>query len=163
MRTLLAISALAISLVGFGSGAVFAHDTKAQAQTAAASGPAAGSLENLPSVEALPEGVVQVSPFVPGMGEHWADPKNLPFGPIYCVMDGHVTCMEYMIAQYDFEAGKSFTELRPWRAGATQPAIDHMEFNFEPHGHEGYDVPHYDVHMYFVSPKARQERTQAQR
>jgi hypothetical protein len=147
----------AAGLFALSTGIVFAHETEV-----AANAPAAG-LEHLPAAETMPEGVVQVSPFVPGMGEHWADPKNLPFGPIYCVMDGRVTCMEYMISQADFAEGKSFELLRPWFDGAAQPAIDHMEFNFEPNGHEGYEVPHYDVHMYFVSPEVRQTRSQAQR
>ena len=30
----------------------------------------------------MPAGAVQVSPVVPGMGEHWAEPADLPFGPI---------------------------------------------------------------------------------
>jgi hypothetical protein len=150
----------AAGLFALSTGIVFAHDGKIQ--SAAVNPPAAG-LEALPSTASLPQGVVQVSPFIPGMGEHWADPKNLPFGPIYCVIDGKITCMEYMISQADFEAGKSFELLRPWSAAAAQPPIDHMEFNFEPNGHEGYQVPHYDVHMYFVSPEIRQSRTQAQR
>ena len=124
---------------------------------------ATDGLAGLPRTDALPEGIVQISPFIPGMGEHWANPKDLPFGPIYCVMNGRVTCMEYMISQADFAAGKSFELLRPWFDGVEQPAIDHMEFNFEPHGHAGYEVPHYDVHMYFVSPQTRQTRTQARR
>ncbi|MGQ7793885.1 hypothetical protein ACUN0C_15870 [Faunimonas sp. B44] len=124
---------------------------------AALSGGAAadGALDKLPKVESLPAGVIQISPFIPGMGEHWADPKTLPLGPIYCVMDGRVTCMEFMIAQKDFEEGRSFEQLRPWFSGTEQPPIDHMEFNFEPHGHEGFTVPHYDIHMYFVSPEVR--------
>ena len=113
------------------------------------------SFDKLPKVESLPKGVVQVSPFVPGMGEHWANPATLPLGPIYCVMNGRVVCMEYMIAQKDFVAGKSFEKLVPWFAGTEQPPIDHMEFNFEPNGHEGFTVPHFDVHMYFVSPGVR--------
>ena len=149
----------AAGLFALSTGILFAHETQ---QIAAAETPAAG-LENLPESSSLPDGVIQVSPVVPGMGEHWADPKNLPFGPIYCVIDGRITCMEYMISQADFEAGKSFELLRPWLAGATQPAIDHMELNFEPQGHKGYEVPHYDVHMYFVTPELRQTRTQAQR
>ncbi len=150
----------AAALFAVSTGVVFAHDAQPQLASSKAS---AGSLDGLPSAKSLPEGVVQVSPMVPGMGEHWANPKDLPFGPIYCVMNGRVTCMEYMISQEDFNAGKSFKELRPWLARAEQPAIDHMEFNFEPHGHEGYEVPHYDVHMYFVSPETRQTRTQARR
>lgn len=149
----------AAGLFALSTGIVFAHESKA---TGVAASPAAG-LEHLPAVDRLPDGVIQVSPFIPGMGEHWADPKNLPFGPIYCVMDGRVTCMEYMISQADFAAGKSFELLRPWFDGAGQPAIDHMEFGFMETGHEGYEVPHYDVHMYFVAPEVRQTRTQAQR
>ncbi len=150
----------ASALFALSTGIVLAHDAGPQVASAKSS---AGGLEGLPSAESLPEGVVQVSPVVPGMGEHWANPKDLPFGPIYCVMNGRVTCMEFMIAQADFTAGKSFELLRPWFDGAKQPAVDHMEFNFEPHGHEGYEVPHYDVHMYFVSPETRQTRTQARR
>ena len=118
-------------------------------------------VERLPGVEALPSGTVQISPYVPGMGEHWANPKDLPLGPIYCVMNGHVVCMEFMIAQKDFRDGRSFERLRPG-LGDRQPPIDHMEFNFEPHGHEGFEVPHYDVHMYFVPPEVRLGSQQAQ-
>ena len=155
VSVLVASSGLAII-----SGGALAHDT---GSTHVMSAAVSAEIEGLPTTDKLPEGVVQVSPFVPGMGEHWADPKNLPLGPIYCVMDGHITCMEYMIAQDDFEAGKSFTTLRPWFEGTEQPAIHHIDFNFEPNGHEGYEIPHYDVHMYFVSPETREARTQAQR
>ena len=116
---------------------------------------ASDELDRLPRVTDLPEGVIQVSPAIPGMGEHWADPKTLPLGPIYCVIEGRVTCMEYMISQQDFADGKSFENLRPWFKGPNQPAVHHMEFNFEPQGHEGFEVPHYDIHMYFVSPEVR--------
>ena len=150
----------ASALLALSTGIVFAHGDEPQIASADGS---AGTLDNLPSARNLPDGVIQVSPVVPGMGEHWADPKNLPLGPIYCVIEGKLTCMEYMISQSDFQAGKSWTELRPWFDGAAQPGVDHMEFNFEARGHEGYAVPHYDVHMYFVSPEVRQTRTQAQR
>jgi hypothetical protein len=88
----------ASALVALSTGIVFAHDAETRLAAADAK---AGSLEGLPSVASLPAGVVQVSPIVPGMGEHWANPKNLPFGPIYCVIEGKVTCMEYMISQAD--------------------------------------------------------------
>ncbi len=130
---------------------------------ASLTGVSADEFAKLPSVSILPKGTVKVSGVVPGMGEHWANPKDLPLGPIYCVMNGRVTCMEYMISQADFQAGKSWTELTPWFEGTAQPGVDHMEFNFVPNGHEGYEIPHYDVHMYFVSPEVRQTRTQAQR
>ena len=116
---------------------------------------AAGSGNHaLPSVADLPPGTIKVSPPVPGMGEHWANPKDLPLGPIYCVMNGKVICAEFMIQQDAFIGGKSFERLRLGMAD-TMPSVDHLEVTFMPHGHEGYEVPHYDLHMYFVPPESR--------
>jgi hypothetical protein len=116
---------------------------------------AAGSGNHaLPSVADLPPGTIKVSPPVPGMGEHWANPKDLPLGPIYCVMNGKVICAEFMIQQDALISGKSFERLRLGMAD-TLPSVDHLEVTFMPHGHEGYEAPHYDLHMYFVPPKAR--------
>lgn len=44
----------------------------------------------------LPEGTVQGSPCVPGMGEHWAKPSELPFGPIYGIMGDRPVFVEIM-------------------------------------------------------------------
>jgi hypothetical protein len=126
------------------------------ATTTAAADPLKAELNQLPKTSALPAGVVKVSPYVPGMGEHWANPANLPFGPIYCVVRGHITCMEYMVSQKDFVGGVSHNTLVPWFSGSKQPAINHIDIGFEPHGHAGYEIPHYDIHMYFLSPAARQ-------
>ncbi len=30
--------------------------------------------------------------------------------------------------------------------------IDHVDFKYEPRGHAGLPVPHYDMHAYYVSP-----------
>lgn len=95
----------------------------------------------------LPEGTVQISPCVPGMGQHRARPQDLPFGPIYGVMGERLVFVEVMIAQTDFAAGKSWKDvLKPLRGYA----IDHVDIEFEPQGHEGYTIPHYDIHAYFV-------------
>jgi uncharacterized protein DUF1127 len=115
---------------------------------------AADDFARLPAVADLPAGTVKVSPSIPGMGEHWANPKDLPLGPIYCVMHGKVVCAEFMVSQKDFATGQSFEQLRFGLAGE-QPPINHVELNFQPHGHEGFAVPHYDLHMYFISPEAR--------
>lgn len=116
------------------------------AQAAAAQDPYAA----LPGVESLPPNVVQVSPFVPMMGEHWADPATLPLGPIYCVHRGKVVCLEFMMAQADLKAGRSWPAL----AGmAGLPPVHHTHMGFVEHGHEGFEVPHYDVHMYFLPPE----------
>lgn len=104
----------------------------------------------LPDASILPEGVVQISPVVPKMGEHWANPKDLPLGPIYCVHEGKVVCFEFMISQEDFAAGKSWPALSGIKG---LPPVDHLSVGFEPHGHEGYEVPHYDLHMFFISPE----------
>jgi hypothetical protein len=96
----------------------------------------------------MPAGAIRLSPCVQGMGEHWASPKNLPFGPIYGSMNGKPVFTEIMIAQNNFAAGKSFRDqLKPLPG----TVIDHVDIEFEPHGHPGYPAPHYDVHAYFVA------------
>src|SRR5580700_8599284 len=95
----------------------------------------------------MPSDAQQLSPCVPGMGEHWGNPKNLPFGPIYGVYQGKIVFTEIMIDQRDFAAGKSWTDQLKPIAGHT---IDHVDVEFNPQGHPGYTLPHYDVHAYFV-------------
>jgi hypothetical protein len=121
------------------------------AQQPAGGGRVDAALAGLPTVARLPPGTVRISPVVPGMGEHWANPRDLPLGPVYCVIQGRVVCAEFMIAQEDFEAGRSFPVLEaPLRKGRRLPALDHLDVGFEPHGHPGFAVPHYDLHMYFI-------------
>jgi len=104
----------------------------------------------LPSSDILPGEVIQISGVVPAMGEHWADPATLPLGPIYCVHRGKIVCLEFMMSQADFEAGKSWPEL----SGIDGlPPVNHVDVGFQAHGHEGFEVPHYDIHMYFLSPE----------
>lgn len=105
---------------------------------------------DLPSADSLPEGVVQLSPTVPGMGEHWGNPADMPLGPIYCVHEGKVVCLEFMIAQEEFTAGKSWPALAGMEG---LPPVNHLNVGFEPSGHEGFKVPHYDLHLYFLSPE----------
>lgn len=104
-------------------------------------------LTGMPDQSVLPEGTIKISEVVPGMGEHWANPKDLPLGPIYCVVEGKVVCLEFMIAQKDLAAGKSWPDLHGIKG---LPAVDHVNLGFLPNGHEGYEVPHYDVHLYFL-------------
>jgi len=81
------------------------------------------------------------------MGEHWADPSTLPLGPYYGVYDGTIVFTEIMIDQKAFASGQSWEEQLKPIAGH---AIDHVDIAFEPHGHRGYPVPHYDIHAYYV-------------
>ena len=111
---------------------------------------AADAYDRLPEASILPANIVQVSPLVPTMGEHWADPATLPLGPIYCVHEGKIVCLEFMMSQEDYASGKSW----PTLAGIDGlPPVNHVSVGFEPHGHEGFEIPHYDMHMYFLSPE----------
>lgn len=69
--------------------------------------------------------------------------------------------MEFMIPQQDLTDGKSLEKLRPWFDGPSQPAVDHVNFDFTPRGHPGFEVPHYDVHMYFVPAELLAQDRQA--
>ena len=97
-----------------------------------------------------PPGVVQISPCVPTMGEHWADPATMPMGPIYTVDKGRLISIEYMPAQADFAEGKSWNDLTFTYWGQPLP-IRHADIDFLHEGHEGYEVPHYDMHFYLVN------------
>jgi len=96
----------------------------------------------------IPTDSVRVSPCIATMGEHWANPKNLPLGPIYGVWQGRPVFTEIMVSVKQLQQGFSYANIRAL-PGYT---IDHVDFKYEPNGHAGYPIPHYDVHAYYVSP-----------
>jgi uncharacterized protein (DUF2141 family) len=98
----------------------------------------------------LPGGTIQITPSIPGMGEHWANPKELPIGPIYGVEKGKLVFIEQMISQQDFTEGKNYVDI-PGMKGLPSPAIVHTDIEFLANGHEGFEVPHFDIHHYFVT------------
>ncbi len=110
----------------------------------------------------LPKEAVELSELVPGMGEHWANPANLPVGPIYLVHDEEVIGVEYMfttdlmkeITVPGPKGEETFKHLPGLPVGAY---VNHMEIEFMSQGHEGFEVPHFDVHVYFISALERQE------
>ncbi len=102
----------------------------------------------------IPAGAVLVSPCVAGMGEHWANLKNLPLGPIYGTYQGKPVFTEIMISQKAFAAGTSYVNMLKPLPGYK---IDHVDIEYLPYGHEGYNIPHYDVHGYYV-PHAVHEK-----
>ena len=53
-----------------------------------------GALESLPMLSEVAPDAILISPHVPRMGQHWANPENLPGGPIYCEIEGRVTCVD---------------------------------------------------------------------
>src|SRR5918998_1043300 len=98
----------------------------------------ADDFAKLRSASILPKDPVKVSGVVPRMGEHWANPKDLPLGPIYCVIQRRIVCAEFMIAQEDFEAGRSFPVLEaPLRKERRLPPRDYLDVGFQAHGHAG--------------------------
>lgn len=123
------------------------------ASALAVSAPAfAAKYPKMPDVTVLPKDAVQLSPVVPQMGEHWANPADMPLGPMYCVHAGKVVCIEYMISQQDFLNGKAWSNLQ----GLTDlPSVNHIDIGFNPKGHPGYEIPHYDMHIFFISPEQK--------
>ncbi|TMV45678.1 hypothetical protein FE783_28440 [Paenibacillus mesophilus] len=109
-------------------------------------------------VLALPKGTVQITPVVPAMGEHWSNPQagDLPIGPIYGVYNGRLVFLEYMIAQEDFTKGKNHANLAGMK-GVPSPAVVQIDVEFQATGHEGFEVPHYDIHAYFISEEEQQK------
>jgi hypothetical protein len=96
----------------------------------------------------IPADALMLSPCVASMGEHWANPKNLPLGPIYGVWQGEPVFTEIMVTVKQLQDGFSYADIRAL-PGYT---IDHIDFKYEPNGHPGLPVPHYDLHAYYVSP-----------
>ncbi|HZZ00055.1 MAG TPA: hypothetical protein VFE36_10810 [Candidatus Baltobacteraceae bacterium] len=114
--------------------------------------PVAGGMQLPPQPKVRPAGMpkdaVMVSPCVATMGEHWIDLRNAPLGPIYGTWQGKLVFTEIMVTVKQLQEGFSYANIRAL-PGYT---IDHVDFKFEPNGHAGLPVPHYDVHAYYVSP-----------
>jgi hypothetical protein len=119
----------------------------------------ADEFAKLSDTSTLPQGTIKISETVPSMDEHWSRPEDLPLGPIYCVHKGKIVCIEYMMSQADLQAGKSWPELVGLK---NLPLINHVNMGFMPTGHHGYEIPHYDLHIYFVSPEALKTITPTQ-
>ena len=111
-----------------------------------------------PNQATLPKDAVKLSESVTAMGEHWARPQDMPVGPIYLVYKGKVIGIEFMVSQ---ELMKNMTtpDEGTFLELAGLPVntyVDHMDIEFMPHGHPSYEVPHYDVHLYFISVAEQQ-------
>jgi hypothetical protein len=97
-----------------------------------------------------PPGVVKLSDCVPFMGEHWARQEDWPLGTTYTVYKNKLISIEYMPSHEALKDGKSWDNLTFQYQGRPL-AIDHANVDFMERGHEGYEVPHYDMHFYVVS------------
>ncbi len=137
-----------MKIVSFASGAVLLLTFTApiglfHAGSAAASGP----LDHLPVLSDVAPQAVNISPHVPHMGEHWANPADLPVGPIYCVIDGRVVCVEYMVDLEALNAGTDFVGLA---TGIETPSITHIDIEYKAEGIPPHPVPLYQIHIYFA-------------
>jgi hypothetical protein len=119
----------------------------AAAALAVATPAVADGLSHLPRVSDIAPDAVAISPHVPHMGEHWANPANLPLGPVYCVIDGHVVCVEYMFLASDLTAGANWTGIG---TGMETPPITRIDMEFKPDGVGPMPVPLYQLHVYFA-------------
>ncbi len=105
---------------------------------------------------ALPQDAQKLSDVVPAMGEHWGIPAQLPLGPLYLVYKGEVIGIEYMYTEDMMheveiptpEGPEHFKDLGHLPIGVK---VDHINVSFMDHGHEGFDVPHWDIHLYFIT------------
>lgn len=112
--------------------------------------PVAGtSLETLPLLADVAPAAVAISPHVPQMGVHYAHPADLPVGPIWCVIEGRVVCVEYMFTAAAMAEGQSWTGLLP---GAEMPPISHIDFEYKADGVGPFQEPLYQLHIYFAAP-----------
>ena len=108
---------------------------------------AADGLSHLPLLSDIAPEAVAISPHVPQMGAHWAEPANLPLGPIYCVIDGRVVCVEYMFLASEFAAGTDWTDIT---TGMQTPPIIRIDMEFKPDGVGPFQEPLYQLHLYFA-------------
>lgn len=121
------------------------------------------SIAQAPGETKVPEGAIKLSEAVPAMGEHWANPRDLPLGPIYLVWQGKVIGIEYMhtlAMMTPVPAPPSPTGEPAWNYQIEglplfDQKIDHFTISYMPDGHEGFKVPHYDYHLYFITPAER--------
>jgi hypothetical protein len=100
-----------------------------------------------PHPAGLPASAAPLMGCIPAMGFHYANPKDLPFGPIYGYFNGKPVFTEVMVTKTKFEAGSDWNNLLKPLPGYT---INHVDIWWEPHGHPGYLVPHYDIHAWYV-------------
>jgi hypothetical protein len=94
----------------------------------------------------LPVDVVPFDGCIPAMGFHYANPKNWPMGPIYGWYKGKPVFTEVMPSKAAFEKGFDVNDIKPL-PGYT---INHIDIWYEPHGHPGMTVAHYDIHAWYI-------------
>jgi hypothetical protein len=72
---------------------------------------------------------------------------DLPDGPLYCVIEGRVACIEYILKVEDLQGGRDWLRLSP---GFETPPITHIDIEHRPNGLPSRQEPLYLFHVYFV-------------
>jgi len=85
--------------------------------------------------------------FIPGIGELFVDPKNIPAGP-WLAYDhkGRLVSTIYMLPISDLKPDKKFDDL-----AAPGGKVDHVDVYYNP-GHPGVEEPHIHVVLWHVPP-----------
>ncbi|MCC6001401.1 MAG: hypothetical protein JJU19_11145 [Pararhodobacter sp.] len=110
---------------------------------------AVADMDTLPMLADVAPEAIAISPHVPQMGIHYALPADLPTGPIWCVIEGRVVCVEYMFPAAALADGESWTGLLP---GGVFPPITHVDFEYKPDGVGPISEPIYQLHIWFAEP-----------
>ncbi|MCC5985125.1 MAG: hypothetical protein JJU42_12235 [Rhodobacteraceae bacterium] len=104
-------------------------------------------LDHLPMITDIAPEAVAISPHVPHMGVHYAHPADLPTGPIWCVIEGRVVCVEYMFMAGALAEGQDWTGLV---TGMDTPPITHIDLEYRAEGAGPITDPLYQLHVFFV-------------
>ena len=106
------------------------------------------SLESLPLLTEIAPDAVAISPHVPQMGVHYAHPADLPTGPVWCVIEGRVVCVEYMFTAADLTAGRDWAGLP---TGGVMAPITHIDMEYMADGVGPFAEPLYQLHVWFAA------------
>ncbi len=99
------------------------------------------------SIKDLPPGLKKTSGVVPGMGEHYLNPKSKT---IYGGYQGKIVFIEYEVAVSEMTGDENKfwdKEKIPSFVGK----IDHIDLEYLGKGHPGMTLPHFVIHAYTVS------------
>ncbi len=117
----------------------------------------------------LPRDAIKLSGCVPFMGEHWAVPEDLPFGPTYLVNNNQVIGIEYMFRMNEIPGeflanADSVTaqhHLQENNLGLSDIVehtftfpLSNLKYKFAALDwsapHAGFVEPHFDMHFYLI-------------
>jgi hypothetical protein len=76
--------------------------------------------------------------------------KDLPFGPYYGVHRGKLVFTEYKATLDEAQRGR-LTNLK-----SMSGPVDNVDVVWRPRGHQGFEVPHFDVFLWNIPQSERQ-------